>query len=121
MNEFERAEREAENDGCRNEYQRALAVSQMRHNSGRAYAESLVQQGRTVLVQVTTAYCPMTDGILGEHVSVLRTGDDRREIERWMGGLPDDYFDPEGRVEILEPAPACAQPCRPDPADEIPF
>lgn len=128
MNEIERIELESENDGCRDEWQRAYADSRMRHDSGRRYAEQLVAQGLHVIVEISTAYCPVTDGIMGEHVFVRRTGGTRGELEKWLASLSEDYFDPETFVQIWPHEPiAVSRPgsdlydAEAEEQDDIPF
>jgi hypothetical protein len=78
MNENERIELEAENDGYRNEFQRAHAWSRMTTpiKNERNKANELVAQGKTVVLQCSPVYCRITDGILGESVTIVSVGDD---------------------------------------------
>jgi hypothetical protein len=71
MNEQERFELDAENDGFTNDFQRALAVSHSRRApSQRGQAEALVAAGFAVVVERRPEYCGITDAILGESLTI---------------------------------------------------
>jgi hypothetical protein len=78
MNEQERIEREAEDDGYRNEFQRAAAWSalQPKHDD-RQKALGMIQDGLNVAVALTPRHCPITDAVIGNHVTILAFGDSR--------------------------------------------
>jgi len=67
-------EMQAEDDGCRNEFQRAMALSQMEQplvRDGRELANKLVSEGNHVSVSLTPRHCRYTDAVIGEHVTVF--------------------------------------------------
>lgn len=98
MNEIERAELEAENDGYRNEFQRAAAWSAMQPvNDDRAYAQALVRGGFFVAVEFSPRYCRITDTIIGEYAHVVRTGQTRKEV---LDGIAFRQHDPDCRLEV---------------------
>lgn len=117
MNEIERQEIEAENDGYQNEFQRAAAFSRMQPaNDDRAYAQQLVAEGRFVLVELAPRHCKITDAVIGEYVSVLRTGASRKEV---LDGVAGREPDPDCRWEIWPVESVVAQPQADD--ENIPF
>lgn len=119
MNEFERAELEAENDGFTNDYQRAAFVSSLRRApSCRVKALSLVQDGLHVAVEFSPEYCPITDALLGEQCVILASGPDRDAVR----AEAEKHYCPmsDARVEIW---PLHREPkilVEPD-NDDIPF
>lgn len=72
MNELERAELEAENDGFTNECQRALAYSRLSTPRRDASAETakLVAAGNFVVVESWPVFCRSTDAFLFEESRV---------------------------------------------------
>jgi len=113
----ERFELEAEDDGYRNDYQRAHAVSSMRRdNSQRARAMALVKDGYTVAVALFPEYCPITDGLLGEGLRIISSGSSPEIVRSAVNSLRPEQIDPEVRIEIwpsqpvLAPAPELSGP-----------
>jgi hypothetical protein len=96
MNENERIELEAENDGYRNEFQRAHAWSRMTTEipNERNKANELVAKGKTVVLRCSPVYCRITDGILGESVKIVSIGDDYESaVGPVMNSLSEDPGD----------------------------
>lgn len=118
MNENERAELEAENDGYRNEWQRAMAWSKMQpHADDRCRALELVRQGKFVAVEISPRYCQVTDAILGDHCHLLAAAASRAEVAAMIPEPADD----EARVEIWPHHCAFEAPCRKDDDSGVPF
>jgi len=106
MNENERIELEAENDGYRNEFQRAHAWSRMTTEipNERNKANELVAKGKTVVLRCSPVYCRVTDGILGESVKIVSIGDDYESaVGPVMNSLTEDPGD--DRYEVLPHTP----------------
>ena len=123
MNEFERAELEAENDGFSNDYQRAFAVSHMRRKprtNGRAAAETLVAQGLFVAVEFSPEYCSITDGLLGEVCTLVAHGLTREEVVARLSDLRPLEELGDSRFEIWPQVKAPALPVAPE-TNDIPF
>jgi hypothetical protein len=119
MNEQERNELEAENDGFTNDYQRAAAASSMRRNGGdRVRALSLVQDGLHVAVEWSPEYCPITDAVLGDRCTILAFGPDRLVVAEQAA----KHHHPLGdeRIEIWPFARAPREAVLVE-TDEIPF
>lgn len=108
MNEIERQELEAENDGYRNDYQRAMAVSQMRQepSNGQAVAERFANEGLYAVVVEVPVYCKITDALLRNDIRCLGAFESLRAAE-----IRCNACDPEERPRIVSP------PSDPDPRD----
>ena len=89
MNENERAELEAENDGYSNDLQRALAVSRLNANlrNDRRKLPELLANGLTVYMLCETVYCRSTDAVLGETCKIVGCDQDHKvahkALSRW--------------------------------------
>lgn len=107
MNPIERTELEAEHDGCRNEHQRALAVSNMepdaRSAQAQAEAAELIAQGKHVAAARYPRYCPFTDAQLAQDgFCILAVADTRADLEAHVATLwGTENLDPEEWVEYL--------------------
>ena len=123
MNEFERAELDAENDGYTNDFQRAFAASHMRRKptvNGRAAAEAMVAQGLFVGVEFSPEYGSITDAILGTRFTLVAHGLTREEVAAKLEPLQDELSD--SRFEIWPHAPVEYCPATRDELDsEVPF
>lgn len=119
MSEQERVELEAENDGFRNEYQRAAAWSAMQpKNDERWLAEKYVSEGYHVSVRLTPRHCKITDAAIGEDVWVIFY--DRCRDIVMEKGIPAEVTSDE-RIQIW---PMLLQPNEPMPVvadDDVPF
>jgi len=121
MNELEREELEAENDGYRNDYQRALAASRAeRKPDDRGKASRLVAQGFSVLLARDPVYCRTTDAYSHEHVTVLCHHKDRRGCYEALKNLTMENRDEDTRYEILPLLPE-ARVAVPSTPDDCPF
>jgi hypothetical protein len=62
-------------DGYSNDFQRALEVSRLRHDSNRdevlGLALFISGAGRFAVVEIYPAYCPITDAVVGDHYRLL--------------------------------------------------
>jgi len=108
-------------DGYSNEYQRAMAVSQMTRTKvdETPKAKELVLQGKVVVLEHSPAYCRITDAVIGENTRIVVIADDRETAV----GLTMNQFDPDCRYTVLPeetPAPAPVLVVA-DDDDNVPF
>jgi transposase len=124
MNEIERAEIDAEHDGYRNEWQRAAAWSSINKapNPERAKALALVADGLHVAVTLSPVYCPVTDAVIGEYVTILAFGDDRAAL---LDAVNRDgertAWDADTMYQIWPLSRPSAPALAPAVTDEVPF
>jgi len=123
MNLNERAELEAENDGYRNELQRAFAHSSATtpRRSERKKAAELVAAGKFVVLHCWAVYCRSTDAILGEESKIVSVGDTYEDaagpvLNELARDNNDDSF-----YTVLSPVPATVAAPAPATTDECPF
>jgi hypothetical protein len=119
MNELERAELEAENDGYRNEYQRAAAWSAMQpKNDDLGHAKRLSADGYCVAVAFTPRYCPVTDAVIGEYCTLISHASSPKLVHSALASLD---LDPETRIEIWNDEPVAPPAPAPVADDDVPF
>jgi hypothetical protein len=109
-------------DGYRNEFQRALAWSQMSTDipNDRAKAEALVAQGKTVVLALEPVYCRITDGLMGTAVTIASVGDDyETAVGSVLNNDPDNLGDT--RYEVLPHQVVVKEAVVIDLDDDIPF
>ena len=125
MNENERAELEAENDGYRNELQRAHAWSHTTTEikNERNKANQLVAQGKTVVLLCSPVYCRITDGILGESVTIVSVGNDYESaVGPVLNAMSSEEQFGDGHYEVLPlHHPIQSEIGNSSTDDEIPF
>jgi hypothetical protein len=112
---------EIEDDGCRNEYQRAFARSQMqreRHDA-RDLAKRLAADGLFVVLEAVDVHCPITDGLLGQDYYIRAAFGDRKAAEAMCNAMQ-GHCDNVGIVDsaTYQP-PVSVAPASPD--EDIPF
>jgi hypothetical protein len=122
-NELERQELDSENDGYANEFQRAHAWARMTTpiKNERKKAMALVAEGKTVVLFCNPVYCRITDGILGQDVSIVSVGHD---YESAVGPVLNDMATEaqlgDGHYEVL-PHPPIVRDEPVSANDDIPF
>ncbi len=121
LNHLERAELDAENDGYRNEFQRAFAHASATtpRPTERRKAAELVASGKFVVLHCWAVYCRATDAILGESSKIVSVGDTYEDAagpvlnELARENNDDSYY------TVLSPVPA--KVAAPVESDECPF
>jgi len=124
MNENERAELEAENDGYSNELQRAHAWSRMTTpiKNERTKAMELVAKGKVVVLFCNPVYCRTTDGLLGQDVSIQSIGDDYESaVGPLLNAMASEAEFGDGHYEVLPHTPPVVQEVVVAEDDGIPF
>jgi hypothetical protein len=120
MTENERIELEAENDGYRNEFQRAYAHARMTTSipNHRGRAAEFVKAGKVVVLACAPVYCRATDAILGESAKIILVVEDRAVAKKFVTAL---YNTDNGEMgdEHYEILPH--EPTKPADNDETPF
>jgi hypothetical protein len=119
MNEFERAELAAENDGFSNDSQRAFAVSCARRDHAPNDAPALVALGFFVAVEHAPEYCRITDACMGTRTVVLGAYATREAAAAHCAASYDELGDSTFEVLPRVPAPRPLPPVA--SSDECPF
>lgn len=82
-------------DGYRDDWQRAFAVSRMRESLVDLEIQTVLNQGMFAIVCHSTAYCSITDGILGERKTLEASFEWKKDAEDYLEtlqGEDDIYF-----------------------------
>jgi hypothetical protein len=111
----------------RSELENALTVSRMewqeKESQASAKINELVEAGRFVVVSSYPAYCPRTDAIMGEHLTLIADFATKEEAFNCAGqeGEKISCSEEEIRVMPFTPASAPIHVSQPLNDDEIPF
>jgi hypothetical protein len=124
MNENERAELEAENDGYTNDFQRAAAWSSITtpRKNERTKANELAAQGKTVVLFCHPVYCRITDGLIGEDVSIVSVGNDYESaVGPVLNAMATEAEFGDGHYEVLPHPPTEHSVATVSEDDGVPF
>lgn len=96
-------------DGHSNEFSRQLAHERTHLSIANADEDvkiaAHVAAGRFVLVDKTIAYCPVTDGIMGDRRHLVASFDSREECQRYLAEVEKTYGPADGET-VFEIRPA---------------
>lgn len=113
-------------DYARSEFENAIAISRMewqeKESKERTKIDELVAAGRFVVVSTYPAYCPRTDAIIGEYLSLIADFPTREEAFECAGRESEKITSSEEQIKVLPfiPSPAPVSVSVPDD-NEIPF
>lgn len=110
----------------RSEFENALAVSRMEFSQRQAKdnekINKLVEAGRFVVVSSYPAYCPITDAIMGEHLSLIADFATREEAFECAGREGEKISCSEEGIRVMPFVPSpLPMPVSQTNNDEIPF
>lgn len=112
-------------DGYRNEFQRAMAVSQMEPcNDDRRKIAEAVAAGKFVAVSLAPRHCRYTDAVIGEYQHILAIEDDRADAEQAISNLLAQHpgYSDDCHYQVLPHfRPSAPAPAPIDPSDDVPF
>lgn len=95
--------------GSATEHQNCHMESQIHNSAKEGLTSAKICQmnnlGLHVAIEVTTAYCRVTDGIIGTHTIILGGFVTKGAAESFLNMYADKYYDGESTFDIRSPLP----------------
>lgn len=106
--------------GCATEHQNSHAQSQIENNARESVTEGKIAKltglGLHVAVEISTAYCRVTDGIIGTHTCILGAFPCKEAAEIFINLFIDHYgYDGESNYDVRSPLPMPPTKAKEDP------
>ena len=112
-------------DGYRNEFQRSHAHERthlsIANSEERSKIAAVLADGRFAVVAHSTAFCPVTDGILGVAINLVSHFATRAEAQAFLAELHASDPSPDDTFEIQPMVPAVAVALVAVADDDVPF